>query len=134
MLHRNKKKEAAMPVTTKLKGNDVAFYGNQVNLDDEAPSFYCNFTKHCLWRSKNRWGSRCGLTYYCSSESWYSCLCNWNKKIQWRGCKSRKRCSLCGINGFIFCIKKILFNRRCWKSSGFKRLQRKMFFNFLLEL
>jgi thiol peroxidase len=26
-----------MPVTTKLKGNDVALYGNQVNIEDNAP-------------------------------------------------------------------------------------------------
>ena len=26
-----------MPVTTKLKGNDVALYGNQVNVGDTAP-------------------------------------------------------------------------------------------------
>jgi thiol peroxidase len=31
------KKGKKMPVTTKLKGNDVALYGNQVNVGDNAP-------------------------------------------------------------------------------------------------
>ncbi len=109
-----------MPTLTKLKGNDVALYGDQVNVGDKAPvltlpnSGLEEVTIGGTQDSAQLIVAVPSLdTPVCAMETTKfnqsSCLCRW--------CNC-----LCCLYGFAICSKKILLYGGNRESSSFKRL------------